>query len=355
MKNRKNCEATPVGHPSMKFKQLSEKEKNEITCLTDIGMSARFIAKKLRRSHSTILRWVKRYKLTGLAERAKGSGRPSKLSERTSRAICRTILKERETTLEDLQHYISWDSVCTRTLSEVIHANLNIFSGWKTKKPFINAVNRKKRLAFCNKYKNWTAEDWERVIFTDESPFKLRFAGRLRVWKLVGERGNPQTMTGTVKHDGKINVSGGFTAFGVTPLVKIDGKMDRFQYKKILSKKLLPAAKQIFKQNEVEDWIFQQDNDPKHTSKLIKRYLANKKINVLDWPSQSPDLNPIENLWSILDLECRKRQCSNEEELLETLRVAWEKLDTGLLKKLVHSMPSRIQECIKANGFPTRY
>ena len=65
------------------------------------------------------------------------------------------------------------------------------------------------------------------------------------------------------------------------------------------------------------DWIFKQDNDPKHTSRVTKAFIAEASINLLPWPSQSPDLNPIENLWSILDVKLKGRRCNNKTELFE--------------------------------------
>jgi hypothetical protein len=72
-------------------------------------------------------------------------------------------------------------------------------------------------------------------------------------------------------------------------------------------------------------------------------------------PAPSPDLNPIENLWSILDQATQFRQANTEEELFQILEQAWQKIPIDILNRLVESMPRRCQAVIDANGFATRY
>jgi len=107
-------------------------------------------------------------------------------------------------------------------------------------------------------------------------------------------------------------------------------------------------------------WIFQQDNDPKHSAKRIKLVLDEMKVDksvqlqVLDWPSQSPDLNPIENLWRVLKINVRKRtklrKPSNFDELFEITNEEWKKIEPDLLKKLIETMPERCNEVIRNHG-----
>ena len=104
-----------------------------------------------------------------------------------------------------------------------------------------------------------------------------------------------------------------------------------------------------------ENYIFQHDNDPKHTATIVKQYLRNQQMEVLPWPAQSPDLNPIENLWSELDRRVDKRECKSEEELFECLKKAWANLDYGYLAKLIESMPKRCNRIIKSRGYPISY
>lgn len=135
--------------------------------------------------------------------------------------------------------------------------------------------------------------------------------------------------------------------------------MNSRQYQSILSDQMKPSARLIFAEEhddeEHESWIFQQDNDPKHKSRLVQDWLAQEGIQQLEWPPQSPDLNPIENLWSILDYRCKKRKCSNETELIECLESSWNEVTEDTLLNLVNSMPNRCQTVIDNKGFMTKY
>jgi hypothetical protein len=147
-------------------------------------------------------------------------------------------------------------------------------------------------------------------------------------------------------------VWGCFSYYGVGSLVKVNGLMEQKQYKSILQRHLCTSAKKLYGNKK---WIFQHDNDPKHTSKTVKNYLSNKSRLVLKWPSQSPDLNPIENLWSELDRVTKHRKPQNEEELMEVLTNAWNTLPVSYLHNLVDSMPRRMQAVLDNDGFPTKY
>ena len=115
---------------------------------------------------------------------------------------------------------------------------------------------------------------------------------------------------------------------------------------------MIPSVRRLFPEG---DWIFQQDNDPKHTAHSVRALFRDMAIPVLPWPSQSPDLNPIENLWSILDYNLRNRRPQNKEELFQVLCDGWNALDRDLLTRLVDSMLRRIQAVIDNNGYPTKY
>lgn len=107
--------------------------------------------------------------------------------------------------------------------------------------------------------------------------------------------------------------------------------------------------------------IFMQDNASVHTAKVVKAYLKSSKINVLDWPALSPDLNPIENVWSQMQKKVYERMrlgslIKNKEDLLSLVkRCFFEVCNPKYLSSLYNSMPKRIRAVIDQNGQRTKY
>ena len=102
---------------------------------------------------------------------------------------------------------------------------------------------------------------------------------------------------------------GCFSAAGTGRLVRIEGKMNGAKYRKILDENLLQSAQDL---RLGQMFTFQQDNDLKHKAKTTQEWLRDKSLNVLEWPSQRPDLNPFEHLWSDLKIAVQRRSPSNQ-------------------------------------------
>ena len=102
-------------------------------------------------------------------------------------------------------------------------------------------------------------------------------------------------------------------------------------------------------------FVLQQNNDPKHKCRVATEFFYGNDINLLEWSAQSPDLNPIEHLWSILDQKVRRSYKSKKVTFMEELRKQWELLPKSLLNALVESMPNRLQEVIDNKGGATKY
>ncbi len=181
--------------------------------------------------------------------------------------------------------------------------------------------------------------------------------GKVYVWKQRREAISDRTTTPTVKHGGGNNlmVWGCMGWNGVGMLVEVQGKMDAEQYCEILDHGVLES----FEKLEMEDGkrYFQQDNDPKHTSKRAKKWFEDNDVEVLWWPAQSPDLNPIEHLWYYVKRKLQEYEVppKGAHELWERLVKEWNGISSEVCQTLIESMPRRIEAVIKAKGGHTKY
>ena len=110
--------------------------------------------------------------------------------------------------------------------------------------------------------------------------------------------------------------------------------MDKFQYLSILKNNL----EEFIKLSGIENPIFQQENDPKHTSAIVKKYPEQCDFSTLLWPSQSPDLNPIEHLWAIIKQKLSGFRAKNDLELFKKVEEIWYSIEPKTCQKLVMSI-----------------
>ncbi|CAF1626693.1 unnamed protein product [Rotaria magnacalcarata] len=133
----------------------------------------------------------------------------------------------------------------------------------------------------------------------------------------------------------------------------VDDRMNSKGYREVLKKHLIDIGGCM----GGSDWISQQGNAPIYREKVNLSWFKSQKINVLPWPSLSPDLNSIENLWGILArmVYAEGKQFRTKEQLKTAILKSWEKINIEQLRTLVESMPERIFEVIKLNGAKTKY
>ena len=145
---------------------------------------------------------------------------------------------------------------------------------------------------------------------------------------------------------------GCFSAKGTGRLHRIEGRMNGAMYREILGDNLLPSVRAL---KMGRGWVFQHDNDPKHTAKATKEWLKKKHIKVLEWPSQSPDLNPIKNLWRELKLRVAKRQPRNLKDLERICKEEWTKIPPKICANLLKNYNKRLTSVLANKGFSTKY
>uniref|UniRef100_A0AAQ5ZFC8 PLAC domain-containing protein n=1 Tax=Amphiprion ocellaris TaxID=80972 RepID=A0AAQ5ZFC8_AMPOC len=196
-----------------------------------------------------------------------------------------------------------------------------------------------------------------KILWSDETKIELFGVNSKRyVWRKPGTAHHLPNTIPTVKHGGgSIMLWGCFSAAGTGRLVAIEGKMNVVKYRDILEENLFQSALDL---RLGRRFTFQQDNDPKHTAKITKEWLQNNSVIILDWPSQSPDLNPIEHLWRDLKMAVHQRSPSNLTELERICKEEWQRIPKSRYEKLVASSPRRLmavlaqkEATVVTNGF----
>jgi transposase len=290
-----------------------------------------------------------------------GRGRKKKTTVQDDRRIVRLSLQDRRLPSKDIRDTLnsSGVNISSRTVRRRL-CEKGLHARRPRKKPYLNVKQRKKRLVWAQGHRNWTVEQWGRVLFSDECQISIfGHSGVRYVRRRPGEEMLPICTIPTMKHPLSVMVWGCMAKGGVGRLQVINGTVNAEKYvTEILACKLLQSANDVFGQetSDRRQFVFQQDSAPCHSAKRSMQWLKDEGVEVLDWPGNSPDLNPIENLWSRLKRLVSARKPSNRTELITAIINAWFRvITTEQLGQLVDSMPRRCEAVIKAKGFPTKY
>ena len=184
------------------------------------------------------------------------------------------------------------------------------------------------------------------MIFSNESHFEVHGHKSAVMRQSKGEAIWPEHIQQTPKHPPKKMFWGSFIAKGPGRLIIIEGMMNSDKYKATLQSRLLPVLERLVD----GDCIFQQGLAPYHTSKKMCTFFEEKNITILDWPGNSPDLNPIKNLWAIIKRRIEKTDCSTVQKLVSAIIRTWYHDDkvVKMCSTLVDSTPKRVKMLIKA-------
>ncbi|KAK3526883.1 hypothetical protein QTP86_003600 [Hemibagrus guttatus] len=184
-------------------------------------------------------------------------------------------------------------------------------------------MHKKARKQFAEDKQTKDMDYWNHVLWYDETKINLFGSDGVKcVWWQPSEEYKDKCVLPTVKHGGgSVMVWGCMSAAGTGELQFIAGTMNANMYCDIRKQSMILSIRRQGRRA-----VFQHDNDPKHTSKATTALLKKLRVKVMDWPSMSPDLNPIDHLWGILKWKVEERKVSNIHQLCDVVMEEWKRI-----------------------------
>uniref|UniRef100_A0AAY4D9A2 Transposase n=1 Tax=Denticeps clupeoides TaxID=299321 RepID=A0AAY4D9A2_9TELE len=321
-------------------KEIQEQRRTKVIEIYQSCKGYKAISKALGLQRTTVRAIILKWQKHGTVVNLPRSGRPTKITPRAQRQLIREATKDSRTTSKELQASLASIKVSVHdsTIRKRLGKN-GLHGRFPRRKPQKNISVIAKTFG---------------KIPCGPTRLKLIFFGRCvsrYIWRKSNTAFQKKNIIPTVKYGGgSVMVRSCFAASGPERLAVIDGTLNSTVYQKILKENVRPSVRQL---KLKQSWVLQQDNDPKHTSKSTSEWL--KKNQILEWSSQSPDLNPNEMLWHDLKKAVHARKPSNKAELQQFCKDEWAKIPPELCKRLVASYCKRLIAVIAAKGGPPSY
>lgn len=301
------------------------------------------IARILKLNARTVRRYKAAYQKKVPMDKVGKMGRPRKMTPAVKRQILANVRDKPHLSSTEIAREVSTEENNISARSARLYLQYRQFTKKKPRNvPRLTQKHIEARLSWAKENLN---KDWSKVFFSDESFVQL-FSNSLQYWtKKGGVIENPQNKDRT-----KVMFWAGFSVNFKSEIVFVDGTLTGEKYRGIVEKHVTPVLGRSKRCSARRGYTFQQDNDPKHTSKVVKEYLEDCSFSVMKWPACSPDLNPIENLWAIVKRKVAKRFPTTKLMLREYLIEEWAKVPRSTLENLVRSMPKRVNAVITNEG-----
>ena len=310
------------------------------------GYRASQVAQSLKISKSTISRLLKRWRTRDDTDNIPRTRRKNIMTERAENTLSRVVKTSRRVILKDITAEFN-ECTPVAVSRRTVQRKLHLFGYTRRSvrmKIGIKTVNKKTRIAWCRGKLHWTVGNrWKKAIFTDEMMIIIEPNGELKVWRKSSEVWRPECLgyvTEPPSTNLKIMVWGCLTYHGVGTLAMINGNMNSVKYIETLDNNLWKVVAKHFRNTP---YLFQDDNAPCHRSRIVEEWKGQNKLTQLNWPEQSPDLTPIENVWLLTKNQIKNRLylIRNIEDLKSELLRAWLQVQLVDVQSLYSSLPRR--------------
>ena len=247
--------------------------------------------------------------------------------------------------LKQLGYTVSYRTVC-RTLKSMQYIKF----GYPSRKVYMTAKHRRLRLAWAQQQLQCPF-DWSNVFFADEKQYRLD--GPERRQKVLYDTRFPTPTVGRMrKGNSSVQLWGAFSLASVPPLASLSAHFNAREYIGVLAARFLPYARSPVP-------LLLEDRHSVHTARSVTKWCDALGIEVILLPAKSPDLNPIENVWSVVSRQVFPGTVTyrDTDSLLDAIRAAWDtvRINHTLRQHLVDSMTLRLQAVVRAKGGPTKF
>lgn len=331
---------------------LTPTKRGRVWGLHLAGLNDTQICKLLHYPRQSIVNTIRRQQDHGTLYDLPRSGRPSLMDDRARRHILIDIA--RDPGLSFYQHAAIHG--CSESAIRLVANSDGVKRYIKRRAVYIGKAQAAKRLAWARENEE---QDWSRVVFTDE--MSVEHGVKRRTWtsRRQGEECLLKHMAPTFRSGRfSIMVWGAVSRCHKWPLVLFpEGRVTAAVYgEEILEKHLGPIARDL-RRRIWQPALVVEDNAPVHNARSAEVVRKRQKINRLTHPPSSPDLNPIENLWSWTKwkVETRIPQPTSREQLWNYVQEAWEAIPMRMVEAVIDNMETRRQAVIEARGYNTKY
>ena len=275
---------------------------------------------------------IKKFHEFGSVENRSGRGRKRLFSDRDTTQLSRVVKQNRRRPLQDITTIINEGkdhTFCTKTVQRKLN-ELGYRRRVAKKQVVLREVNKKKRVAWAKERKNWSVDaQWRKWIFSDESQIVIGKNNKIYIWRKDSEVNNPHVISKAPRGRVSLMVWGCICYAGVGTLTHVDGNINALKYINIIDNNLWPVIARHFPDG---NYTFMDDNAPVHRAHVVDEYWETNDINHTEWPAQSPDLNPIENIWLKLkrDIEPQAVNIHTKNDLLAAVRHSWENIKPAM-------------------------